>query len=201
MTYLTKYTLPCSPVKVEHNGGTLVDPDTVKTSVAQVPEYEYCFPDNDSEQQILDELKQTCICNMSLCYIKMGSGFYRQAIDYALRVLSDRPSIKLKNKANFRLAQAYRLLDEYDEAIKYLNECEKYDNNSSSSVSRLIHEEKLLLMKQKNAALIEEQKISQIMIKGKNNLNNISNLNNNINKNKKNDNFNIANIFIPLEIK
>ena len=38
------YTLPCSPVKVEHNGGTLLDPDTVKTSVKQVPLYEYFFP-------------------------------------------------------------------------------------------------------------------------------------------------------------
>ena len=179
--------------------------------------YEYCFPHNDSEQQILDELKQICLCNMSLCYIKMGSGYYRQAIDYALRVLSDRPSLKLKNKANFRLAQAYRLLDEYDEAIKYLNECENENKNnfefhtsslisslsssSSSSSSRLLHEEKLLLKKQKISSLIQEQRVSQMMININNNFSN-----NNIDKktkkkNKKKNDFNISNIFIPLEIK
>ena len=37
-------TLPCSPVNVEHNGGTLLVPDIVKTSVKQVPLYEYFFP-------------------------------------------------------------------------------------------------------------------------------------------------------------
>ena len=38
------YILPCSPVKVEHNGGTLLDPETVKTSVKQVPLYENFLP-------------------------------------------------------------------------------------------------------------------------------------------------------------
>jgi tetratricopeptide (TPR) repeat protein len=71
--------------------------------------YEYCFPDNPSEQANLDELRRACLCNISLCYVRLG--YYRQAVESATIVLKETAGRHVK--ALFRRAQAFRALDEY----------------------------------------------------------------------------------------
>ncbi len=72
--------------------------------------YEYCFPSDPKIQHELDFTRYACLCNVSLCFIRLGH--YRKAIESANQVLRE-----CKNqhaKAPFRRAQAYRLLDEYE---------------------------------------------------------------------------------------
>lgn len=77
--------------------------------------YEYCFPGDSSEQQSLDGLRHACLCNISLCYFKLG--YYRKAIESASHVIDE----DMNNpKACFRRAVAYRALDEYKEAERDL---------------------------------------------------------------------------------
>ncbi len=71
--------------------------------------YEYCFPDNEVTQAALDVLRHACLCNASLCYIRMG--YFRQAVESAGIVLQE--TEHKHSKALFRRAQAYRCLDEY----------------------------------------------------------------------------------------
>lgn len=72
--------------------------------------YEYCFPTENSEQELLDELRRACLCNISICYRHMG--YLRQAVEMATMVLKETDG--LHSKALFRRAQAYRDLDEYE---------------------------------------------------------------------------------------
>ena len=71
--------------------------------------YEYCFPDLDTEQLRIDELRRACLCNLSLCQLRLKS--YREAIEAASQVIEEDPE---NAKAYFRRAQAYRGLDEYE---------------------------------------------------------------------------------------
>jgi hypothetical protein len=34
--------------------------------------YEYCFPDSDAAQEGLDQVRFASLCNLSLCYLRMG---------------------------------------------------------------------------------------------------------------------------------
>ena len=70
--------------------------------------YEYCFPDDDETQAVLDTLRRACLCNISLCYYRMG--YWRMALNAASQVLQEDEN---DVKALFRRAQAYRALDEY----------------------------------------------------------------------------------------
>lgn len=72
--------------------------------------YEYCFPTDTAEQARLDELRRACLCNISLCYQKMG--YLRQAIESANTVLKE--TNDTHSKALFRRAQAYQHLHEYE---------------------------------------------------------------------------------------
>ncbi len=72
--------------------------------------YEYCFPEQETEQKELDELRHACLCNMSLCYIRLGE--YRKAIEKTTQVLNE--TNNQSAKAFFRRGQAHRLLDEYE---------------------------------------------------------------------------------------
>lgn len=72
--------------------------------------YEYCFPDETTEQALLDELRRACLCNISICYRHMGH--LRQAVEMATTVLKETDGTHCK--ALFRRAQAYRDLDEYE---------------------------------------------------------------------------------------
>lgn len=78
--------------------------------------YEYCFPDDADIQQELDSLRHACLCNIALCYVRMGH--FREAIgsvDFVVRETDGKHS-----KAYFRRAQAYRCLDEYENASEDL---------------------------------------------------------------------------------
>ena len=70
--------------------------------------YEYCFPDDDESQSNLDTLRRACLCNISLCFYRMGH--WRMALSSASQVILEDES---NAKALFRRAQAYRALDEY----------------------------------------------------------------------------------------
>ena len=46
--------------------------------------YEYCFPMSGEEQVRLDELRHACLCNISLCYYRLGE--LRDSVEAASRV-------------------------------------------------------------------------------------------------------------------
>ncbi len=73
--------------------------------------YEYCFPATEDEQDSIDELKNVCLCNISLCYFRMNN--YRDAIQAATQILQKHPN---HVKALYRRARVYRELDEYENA-------------------------------------------------------------------------------------
>lgn len=78
--------------------------------------YEYCFPESDSLQAQLDSVRQACLCNISLCYRRMGH--FRLAIEAAAQAITQsHPGSSMRAKALFRRAQAYRELDEYANAL------------------------------------------------------------------------------------
>lgn len=72
--------------------------------------YEYCFPEDNTTQNMLDDLRRACLCNISLCYLHMG--YLRQSVESATVVLKETDG--KHSKALFRRAQAYRALDEYE---------------------------------------------------------------------------------------
>ena len=72
--------------------------------------YEYCFPEDQATQSNLDNLRRACLCNISLCYLRLG--YLRPAVESASIVLKETDG--KHSKALFRRAQAYRELDEYE---------------------------------------------------------------------------------------
>ncbi len=72
--------------------------------------YEYCFPTDPLIQQELDVTRYNCLCNVALCYIRLG--WYRKAIESANHVLRECKGEHAK--ALYRRAQAFRYLDEYE---------------------------------------------------------------------------------------
>lgn len=79
--------------------------------------YEYCFPEDEKVQEELDELRHACLCNVSLCYIRIG--WYREAVEAASQVIKE--SHQKHAKAFYRRGQAYRYLDEYENSLRDLN--------------------------------------------------------------------------------
>ena len=71
--------------------------------------YEYCFPDIAEEQKHLDGLRHACLCNISLCYLRLN--MLRQSVEAASHVIREDGR---NAKAHYRRAQAYRALDEYE---------------------------------------------------------------------------------------
>ena len=75
--------------------------------------YEYCFPDSEGGQRQCDHAKLSALCNVALCHTRLGR--YRQAIVSAKQVLQCEGCDSVHTaKAYYRMAQAYRLLDEYE---------------------------------------------------------------------------------------
>lgn len=71
--------------------------------------YEYCFPDDESIQKRLDEVKQMCLLNSALCNLRLKR--YRTAINCCDQVLhEDAENVK----ALFRRATARRFLGEFE---------------------------------------------------------------------------------------
>ena len=48
--------------------------------------YEYCFPEDDAAQHSLDLVRYASLCNISLCYSRMG--FLREAEEMATQVIT-----------------------------------------------------------------------------------------------------------------
>lgn len=74
--------------------------------------YEYCFPETESEQTYLDTVREAALCNIALCYTRLG--YLREAVSVATQAIEYYPT---NHKAYYRRAQAYRKLDEYDAAL------------------------------------------------------------------------------------
>ena len=89
--------------------------------------YEYCFPESEEGQHNLDSVRYASLCNISLCYRRMGH--LRLAVDAASKALAQASRGKPPGsgeghhaesgsaKAYFRRAQAYSDLDEYSSAL------------------------------------------------------------------------------------
>jgi hypothetical protein len=73
--------------------------------------YEYCFPEDSLSQSKLDQLRCISLCNLSFCYLRLGS--YRQAVESATQAIQEATG-DLVGKSYFRRGQAYRYLDEYE---------------------------------------------------------------------------------------
>jgi hypothetical protein len=80
--------------------------------------YDYCFPEENSEQLRLEEVRHACLCNISLCYRLLGFG--KEAVETASQAVHDCQDRRnhfppqVLGKAYFRRAQAYRQLDDYE---------------------------------------------------------------------------------------
>ena len=113
--------------------------------------YEYCFPDCNEKQAHLDELRNACLCNISLCYYRMKE--MRKAIACASKVLAKHPQ---HVKALYRRAKAHLALDEYDRALEDLTQA-----LSCAPTDKLIMNEMERLRKQKGSALQVEREIAE----------------------------------------
>lgn len=89
--------------------------------------YEYCFPEEETDQKALDDLRHACLCNMALCFIRVGE--YRKAIESANHILKETNDTSAK--ALFRRGQAYRMLDEYENALADLHSASLLARNDS----------------------------------------------------------------------
>lgn len=91
--------------------------------------YDYCFPEDISEQHHLDELRHAAQCNISLCYRHMG--YFNEALDMANQAIRDSKnqshiSDASEGKAYFRRAEAHHCLDNYDLADEDLRSALRY---------------------------------------------------------------------------
>ena len=116
--------------------------------------YEYCFPETEEKQKQLDELKNACLCNVSLCYYRLGE--MRKAISSASQVLNKNPRYV---KALFRRARAYRELDEYDNAFEDIDTAIECSPNDAS-----LKKERIRLIKQKQASKTNVKHMAEKMM-------------------------------------
>lgn len=117
--------------------------------------YEYCFPNSDKDQQALDLIRQHCVCNLSLCFQRLGD--MRKAAEMASKVINENG----KNaKAFYRRAQAYRLLDEYELAAQDIQRTVELSPDSGASVRAEIN----ALQRQRASALQNEKHFSRSMM-------------------------------------
>jgi tetratricopeptide (TPR) repeat protein len=77
--------------------------------------YSYCFPEGEEKTNELNALRVVCLCNLSLCYFRMG--YLRNAIESASTALQENNRCA---KALYYRAKAYRELDEYEPALNDL---------------------------------------------------------------------------------
>ncbi len=116
--------------------------------------YEYCFPLSDEDQQVLDELRRACLCNISLCYSRMGE--HRQAQEAAGKVLRASPS---HAKSLYRRACSFRALDEYDQAQADLTMALE----SCPGDTVLLAEQEALFMQMKGARNLEREMAPRLL--------------------------------------
>jgi tetratricopeptide (TPR) repeat protein len=116
--------------------------------------YEYCFPKDNDEQSALDELRYACLCNISLCFHRMGE--LRESLEAASKVLRAKPT---HAKALFRRACVYRALDEYDAAQADLTTALK----TCPEDKALLLEQEALFMQIKGSRTLEREVTSRIL--------------------------------------
>jgi tetratricopeptide (TPR) repeat protein len=110
--------------------------------------YEYCFPDTDEDQRLLNAIRQTCTCNISLCFQRLGN--YRSAVEMASKVVVENSS---NAKGYYRRAQAYRMLDQYAEAEADLGRALELAPGDSGVVAELA------LLRQQRVCARQQEKI------------------------------------------
>lgn len=106
--------------------------------------YEYCFPEEESKQKELDDLRVACYLNVSMCYLRVKE--YRKAIESASNAI--RETKETNPKAFYRRGQAYRLLDDYENAREDLEKALK-----------LVPKDKLILEELKVLKVCENHRI------------------------------------------
>ena len=84
------------------------------------------------DQTDLDNLKNICQCNISLCFYRLSE--FRQAIGVATKALAYMPN---NSKALYHRSRAYRALDEYEHAMKDLEMAKELDPNNASVRSEI----------------------------------------------------------------
>jgi tetratricopeptide (TPR) repeat protein len=117
--------------------------------------YEYCFPEKEEDQIHIESIRHACLCNISLCCIKMGE--YRRAVESASHVIKEDV---LNSKAYFRRAQGYRGLEEFALASEDLSKSAEL----SPLGDREIQRELRALGLQRQLLRKKEQAVAQAML-------------------------------------
>eukprot|EP00752_Nemacystus_decipiens_P012442 g11023.t1 len=73
--------------------------------------YDFCFPDEDSQQQELDDIRHACLLNSAACFLACGE--LDQTLDCCYQALMTEPD---NVKALYRRAVVYRMRDQFKEA-------------------------------------------------------------------------------------
>lgn len=92
-----------------YEGSFLEAIEAYETSIGY---YEYCFPEEEENQKELDDIRVACFLNVSMCYLRVKE--FRKAIESASNAI--RETKELNPKAFYRRGQAYRCLDDYENA-------------------------------------------------------------------------------------
>ncbi|CAN0166434.1 unnamed protein product [Ascophyllum nodosum] len=73
--------------------------------------YDFCFPEKDSEQKELDEIRQACLLNSAACFLACQE--LDQTLDCCYQALREDPG---NVKALYRRAVVHRIRDQFEEA-------------------------------------------------------------------------------------
>jgi tetratricopeptide (TPR) repeat protein len=90
--------------------------------------YEYIFPEDSALQRRVDEIRFECLCNISKCYIQLKE--YRMAIETCSEVVGSEIE-PLRLKALLNRGIAYRMMDEFENALNDLQIVQQEAENKS----------------------------------------------------------------------
>lgn len=90
--------------------------------------YEYCFPENDVEEQILNDERKKCLLNAAACMLQLK--LYKQCLEYCTEALElTNGCCSSTVKALFRRAKAHQYRHDYDDASKDLMKAKEIDKS------------------------------------------------------------------------
>ncbi|CAM9487046.1 unnamed protein product [Scytosiphon promiscuus] len=84
----------------------------IADSPAALIYYDFCFPDDESQQQELDDIQQACLLNSAACFLACGE--LDETLDCCYQASRCRQPDNVK--ALYRRAVVYRLRDQFKEA-------------------------------------------------------------------------------------